>query len=82
MSERSGDEQPTPAEQRLLALLALLRSDLVRSRPGLVAAIMQRVRWQGLLRDVAEALGSFASSVAHGLGLLLGRSAGRGGADR
>jgi hypothetical protein len=78
VSERFGDEQPTPAEQRLVALLALLRSDLVRSRPGLVAAIMGRVRWQGLLRDVAAALGTFASSVAHGLGLLLGRSAGPG----
>jgi hypothetical protein len=64
VSDRSGGEQPTPAEQRLVALLALLRSDLVRSRPGLAAAIMRRVRWQGLLRDVAGALGSFASSVA------------------
>jgi hypothetical protein len=79
VSERSGDEQLTPAEQRLAALLALLRSDLVRSRPGLAVAIMRSVRWQRLLRDVADALGTFASSVARGLGLLLGRSGGRGG---
>jgi hypothetical protein len=78
VSERSGDEQLTPAEQRLAALLALLRSDLVRSRPGLVVAIMRHVRWQRLLRDFAGALGIFASSVARGFGLLLGRPGGPG----
>lgn len=74
MSERFGEEPLTPAEQRLAVLLALLRSDLVQSRPGLVAAIMHRVRWQELLREVADALGTLASSVAHGLSLFLGRS--------
>ncbi|HEV3480445.1 MAG TPA: hypothetical protein VG144_13485 [Gaiellaceae bacterium] len=78
MSDRIGEEPPTPAEQRLAALLALLRSDLVRSRPGLATAIMRSVRWQGLLRDMADALGTFASSVVRGLGILLGHSRGPG----
>jgi hypothetical protein len=69
-------EPLSPAEQRVAALLALLRSDLVRSRPGLVTAIMRRVRWQQLLREVVATLGTFASSVAGGLTVFLGRSRG------
>ena len=69
----------TPAERRLAALLALLQSDLVRSRPGLVAAIMRRVRWQQLLREIFGGLGTLASSIGRGLTLFLGRpSASRG----
>lgn len=78
MSEGPREEPLTPAEQRLAALLTLLRSDLVRSRPALVAATMRRVRWQELLRDVFGALGTLASSVTHGLTILLGGSSGRG----
>ena len=79
MSEGPSDDALTPAEQRLAALLALLRSDLVRSRPGLVTAIMRQVRWQRVVRDVLGALGTLASSVTEGLVLLLGRSSdGRG----
>ena len=79
MSEGPSDDGLTPAEQRLAALLALLRSDLVRSRPGLVTAIMRQVRWQRVMRDVLGALGTLASSVTQGLVLLLGRSSdGRG----
>jgi hypothetical protein len=66
----------TPAEQRVAALLALLRSDLVRTRPGLVAVIMRRVRWQQLVREFVSSLGNFASSVADGLTVFLGRSGG------
>lgn len=73
MSERTGDEPPTPAEQRLAALLALLQSDFVRSRPGLVTVIMRRVRWQGLVREVFDAFETFASSVAQGLIVFFGR---------
>jgi hypothetical protein len=76
VTEGPRDESLTPAEQRLAALLALLQSDLVRSRPGLVAAIMSRVRWQRLVRDVFDALGALASSVTQGLALFLGRSPG------
>jgi hypothetical protein len=66
----------SPAEQRVAALLALLRSDLVRTQPGLVAAIMRRVRWQQLVREVVSTLGNFASSVANGVTVFLGRSDG------
>ena len=77
MSEGPSDPPLTPAEQRLAALLALLQSDLVQSRPGLVAVIMRRVRWQQLLREIFGALGTFASSVGRGLTLFFGRSAPR-----
>lgn len=73
MSEGSRDEPLSLAEQRLVSLLALLRSDLVRSRPALVGAIMRRVRWQGLIRELLGAVGTVASSLAHGVTLLLGR---------
>lgn len=69
-------EPLSPAEQRVAALLALLRSDLIRSRPGLVTAIMQRVRWQQLLREVFATLGTFASSFAGGVSVFFGRSGG------
>jgi hypothetical protein len=71
-------QEPMSAEeQRLVALLALLRSELITSRPGLVGAIMSRVRWQRLLREVFEAVGTFASSLARGLGVLASRGEGR-----
>jgi hypothetical protein len=72
------DEPLTPAEQRLAALLALLRSDLVRSRPALVGRIMKRVRWQRVLREVLGAVGTFASTVAQGVTMLVGRSPRKG----
>jgi hypothetical protein len=78
VSEGRSDEPLTPAEQRLATLLALLRSELVRSRPGLVAAVMRRVRWQQLLRELVDAFGTLASSVVQGLGLFLRGSRGQG----
>ena len=77
MSDGPLDEAPTPAEQRLAALLALLRSDMIRSRPALVEHIMRRVRWQGLVREALEAVEIFASTVGRGLALLLARSPSR-----
>jgi hypothetical protein len=78
VSERGSDEPLTPAEQRLATLLALLQSELVRSRPGLVAAVMRRVRWQQLLRELVDALGGLASSVVRGVGVFLRGSPGQG----
>jgi hypothetical protein len=71
VSERGSEEPLTPAEQRVATLLALLQSELVQSRPGLVAAVMRRVRWQQLLREVVDVLGTLASSVVRGLGVFL-----------
>ncbi len=71
MSERPPDEPLTPAEQRLATLLSLLQTELVRSRPALVAAVMRRVRWQQLLREGIGVLGVLASSVGRGLAVFL-----------
>ncbi len=78
MSDRRSEEPLSPAEQRLMALLALLQSELVRSRPGMVAAVMGRVRWQQLLRELVDALGTLAWSFARGVGLFLRRAPGKG----
>lgn len=77
MSDLPPDEPLSPSEQRLAALLGLLRSDIVRSRPALVGAIMRQVRWQHLVRDVLGAVGAFASSVGRGLTFLLGQPGSR-----
>lgn len=66
------DEPLTPAEQRLASLLALLRSDTVRSRPALVGRIMKRIHWQRVVRDVFGAVGSFAAVLAQGVAVLVG----------
>ncbi|MBA2568194.1 MAG: hypothetical protein H0V11_02490 [Actinobacteria bacterium] len=75
------DEPLTPAEQRLASLLALLRSDAVRSRPMFVAGIMKQVRWQRFVREVVEAVASFASALADGVAVLVGGRP-RGGSRR
>jgi hypothetical protein len=77
--EPGADQSLTAAEQRLLALFVLFRSDLVRARPGLVQGIMQRVRWQQLVRELMRAIGNIGSAVGQGLRIALGRSV-RGGA--
>jgi hypothetical protein len=72
------DEPLTPAEQRLASLLALLRTDSVRSRPAFVATVMKRVRWQRLVREAFEAVAIFASTLVRGVGVLIGGPPRRG----
>lgn len=80
MNDERGRDPLSPAEQRLVRLLALLRSDLVEA-PPLAPAVMRVARWQLLVRDLARSLASIAVAVVEGVGLLIGlggqRSRGR-----
>jgi hypothetical protein len=71
------DDPLTPAEQRLLALLLLLRTDEARSDPLLARRVIQSVRWQRAVRQVLAAVGGLAAAVGEGLAVLVGARAGR-----
>jgi hypothetical protein len=67
VSEHPPEEPLTPAEQRLLSLLVLLRTDAVRTDFALVRRLMTSVRWQRAVREVLTAVGSLAAAVADGV---------------
>jgi hypothetical protein len=64
------------AEERLAALLALLRTEEVRADPRLTRAVLQRARFELRVRRAVVALSDVAQSVAGGLALLLGSRSG------
>ena len=78
MSGRPRNDELTPPEERLLALLVLLRADPGLGTARLAAAVMRSVRWQRALRDVMQALGNLASAVADGVFVLVGVPRGGG----
>jgi len=69
-------EELTPAERRLVALLALLRTEN-GDGSRLPSAVLRRARWQLLVRDLARTLASIAAAVGQGLAILVGPTAGR-----
>jgi hypothetical protein len=62
-------------ERRLVALLALLRSDpATAARNGqFVAETMRTIRWQRALRGALRTIGHLATAVSGGVSLILGR---------
>ena len=62
----------TPLEDRVIALLMLLRADPPRASDSLTLAILRSARWQSVLRRLLESTGAFAGSLVTGVDLLLG----------
>jgi hypothetical protein len=71
VSEGEVREELTPAERRLVGLLALLRIENGEA-PGLTQAVVRRARWQLLVRDLARTAGLIATAIGNGVSLLLG----------
>ncbi len=72
-------EPPEPhdrAEERLFALLALLKLDDVRADPALTNSVIHTLRWQLIVRPIFEAAGSVLGSIATAFVLLARRSEG------
>lgn len=80
MNDEPAAEELSPAEQRLVRLLALLRAERVDA-PGLASAVARTARWQLVVRELARSLASIAVAVAEGVGLLFGLG-GQGGRGR
>ena len=71
------DDQPredelTAAEERLLALLTLLRAEAPRSDRALTQAVMRTAQWQLVLQSVFRAVGGFAGVTVDALAAILG----------
>lgn len=73
MSDVFGEDELTPAERRLVALLALVRVDAPRTSPAFTRAVMRTVRWQSAAREALSALANLAAAVVGGAGVLLPR---------
>jgi hypothetical protein len=67
------DEPLGRAEQRLLALLAVLRVDPADDDAAAVRRLMLSLRWQRAVRSALATVGAFAGTLGDGLSLLLRR---------
>ena len=70
--ETRPDEERSPAEERVLALLAFLRAEAERDDATLVRNVMRNIQFQRTLREALAALGSLAGAVADGVAAILG----------
>jgi Xaa-Pro aminopeptidase len=68
----NGTDPPSPAEQTLLAHLEGLREHPPAATADLVDAVMRTARWQAVVRPYLLTGGALASTVAVGLGMLVG----------
>ena len=66
------EEARGAAEERLLALLALLRAEGERDDHTLVGTVMRNVRWQRTVRELLITIGSLAGAVTDGVAAILG----------
>ena len=76
------EDELTPAEQRVVALLAPLRAEPVPGDGPFVGAVIRTVRWQRTVREVALAIAGLAASVSDGVALVLGVPRRSGGPRR
>ncbi len=77
MSDRGEpDAELTPAEQRLLGLLTLLREAPPEPDEGLTRAVMRRARWEAGVRSALRNVGGLAAAAAESVSVLLGRRSG------
>jgi hypothetical protein len=70
--DRTREEDLTAAEERLLALLTLLRAEAPRSDRALTQAVMRTAQWQLILQGVFRAVGGFAGVTVDALVAILG----------
>jgi hypothetical protein len=77
--DRTPDEELTPAEERLLTLLTLLRADAPRSDRALTDAVLRTARWQLVFLGVFSTVGGFATATVDTLASILGIRAGSRG---
>lgn len=79
MSEAGGMDGPTTAvEQRLQALLSLLRTEAGRLDEATVERIVRRARIQGSVRDLIRTLNDLVLALSGGFSTLLGPRTRRG----
>jgi len=74
MSALPPSESPSPAEQRLLALLLLLRPAADGGDASLVASVMWKVRVQRTVRELLGMLGELTGAVENVLRLFAQRT--------
>ena len=79
--ERQPDADRSPAEERALALLAVLRAEADDGDRAFVGGVMRTVRFQRTLREVLTAIGSLAGAVTHGVAAVLGLPRRSGGSS-
>ena len=70
--DRTREDDLTAAEERLLALLTLLRTEVPRSDRALTEAVMRTAHWQLVLQGVFRAVGGFAGVTVDALVAILG----------
>jgi hypothetical protein len=70
----SGDDRLTPAEERLVRLLALVRVHAELAQTSLHQGVVNRVRWQLLSKQLARAMAEIMGAVADGIALVFGPS--------
>ncbi len=68
----------TPAQRRLLELVATLRGETPEPATDLGSRVVRTARWQQAVRAPLAAIGRLAGTVAEGLGLLAGHGGRRG----
>ena len=73
MTDGDVRDELTPAERRLVALLALLKTE-DGDGSGLSQAVLRRARWQLVVRDLARSFANVAVAVGHGVAILMGAS--------
>jgi hypothetical protein len=61
----------SPAEEQLVALVELLRTEGIEPRDALADAVMRTVEWQVLVRGTIVLIGDLVGSVAAMLSLFL-----------
>ncbi len=70
--DRTREDDLTAAEERLLALLTLLRAEPPPPDRALTQAVMRTAQWQLVLQGVFRAVGGFAGVTADALAAILG----------
>jgi hypothetical protein len=68
----TGDDRLTPAEERLVRLLALVRVHAEVAQTSLQHTVIHRVRWQLLSKHLARAAAEIMAAVADGVALVFG----------
>ena len=76
MSELPPEQPPSPAEQRLLLLLEVLRREAGGDDRAFVGSVMRHVRVQSVLRELLSAVGGLTLAVREALALLLASRSG------
>ena len=71
MTDDSGGDAPTPAEQRLRVHLDSLRTHPPRAPQGFAGNIVCTARWQAAARPYLEVAGGFGQAVVTAMHVLL-----------